>query len=87
MVAVGIYIYIGSLSLPPCDIIEAYVVVSRALAVEEESPETTAVEMVQDGQQEVLVELKGCRKLEEEKNQLQTSFQHLSTAAGRLLNS
>lgn len=41
----------------------SHVLVSCALAVVEEGSEATAVEVVQDGQQEALVELKGCGKL------------------------
>lgn len=41
----------------------SYVLLSRALAVVEEGAEAAAVEVVQDGQQEALVELEGRRKL------------------------
>lgn len=37
--------------------------VSCILTVVEESPKATAVEMIQDCQQEALIKLKGCRKL------------------------
>ena len=37
--------------------------VSCTLTVVEESPKTTAIEMIQDCQQEALIKLKGCRKL------------------------
>lgn len=41
----------------------AYVLVSSTFAVVEEGSEATAVQVVQDGQQEALIELKGCGKL------------------------
>lgn len=40
--------------------------VSCALTVVEECPKATAVEMIQDCQQEALIKLKGCRKLRAE---------------------
>lgn len=40
-----------------------YLLVSYTLTVVEESPKATAVEMIQDCEQEMLIELKGCRKL------------------------
>lgn len=40
--------------------------VSYALAVVQEGPEATAVEVIQDGQQEMLVKLEGRRKLRDE---------------------
>lgn len=43
--------------------LRSYVLVSCTLTVVEEGPEAAAVEMIQDGQQEALIELKGCRKL------------------------
>lgn len=45
----------------------AYVLVSCALAVVEERSEATAVEVIQDCQQQALVELKGRRELKGEK--------------------
>lgn len=41
--------------------------VSCTFTVVEESPKATAVEMIQDCQQEALIKLKGCRKLRGEK--------------------
>lgn len=49
---------------PKAPNVSSYVLVSGALAVVEESPEAAAVEVIQDGQQEALVELEGCRELE-----------------------
>lgn len=40
-----------------------YLLVSYTLTVVEESPKATAVEMIQDCEQKMLIELKGCRKL------------------------
>jgi len=51
----------------------SYMLVSCTLTVVEESPKATAVQMIQDCQQEVLIKLKGCRKLRGEKMLLQFS--------------
>lgn len=40
--------------------------VSSTLTVVQESPKATAVEMIQDCQQQTLIKLKGCRKLRED---------------------
>lgn len=45
----------------------SYVLVSGALTVVEERPEATAVEVIQDGQQEALIELKGCGELKKKR--------------------
>lgn len=43
--------------------VEAYVLVSCTLTVVEEGSKATAVEVIQDCQQQALVKLKGCREL------------------------
>lgn len=43
--------------------VKSYVLVSCALTVVEEIPKATAIQMIQDCQQEALIKLKGCRKL------------------------
>jgi len=43
-----------------------YLLHSLLLAAAQEGPKQTAVEVIQDGYQEVLVELKCCRKLQTE---------------------
>lgn len=44
--------------------VQSYMLISCTLTVVEESPEATAVEMIQDCQKKALIELKGCRKLD-----------------------
>lgn len=48
--------------------VQSYVLVSCALTVVEKSSEATAVEMVQDCQQQSLIKLKGCRELKGNQN-------------------
>lgn len=48
------------------------------LTVVEERPKAAAVQVIQDGQQEALIELKGCRKLVEEKKQRKNRFSVIS---------
>ena len=43
--------------------------VSCTLTVVEESPKATAVEMIQDCQQEALIKLKGCGELKRERGE------------------
>lgn len=50
----------------------SYMLVSYALAVVQEGPEATAVEVIQDRQQEMLVKLEGCRELRDESDNSKT---------------
>lgn len=57
-------------------VFQSYVLVSCTLTVVEESPEATAVEMIQDCQQEALIKFKGRRELrgEERRGEELTSY-------------
>lgn len=50
--------------------------VSGALAVVEEGPEAAAVQVIQDGQQEALVELEGCGELRKRKKKKRRRGHH-----------
>lgn len=50
--------------------VQSYMLVSCTFTVVEESPKATAVEMIQDCQQQALIKLKGCRKLSSEERRV-----------------
>lgn len=60
--------------------------VSCTFTVVKESPEATAVEMIQDCQQQVLVKFKGCRKLRGEKRKVKKLVNYKSELALTILS-